>query len=252
MTLRTERSILAMLCAALWTLLGFSAPAQAESLEQSLHRAAPDLATPALGAALDALACAHASGEMTQVRRLAVIDYSLPSTQPRLWVFDLEQRALLFHELVAHGRASGERYTEQFSNREGSRQTSLGLFRTADTYVGNNGYSLRLEGLDAGYNDQAMSRAIVMHGAPYVNSEHAARHGRIGRSWGCPAVRAGIARPLIDALKGGQMLFSYYPDTQWLRASRFLNCASARHGRPDMTAAATRHVALAKLQVAQR
>lgn len=251
MTLRTARSILAMLCATVWSLLGSSAPAHAESLEQSLHRAAPDLATSALGAAIDALSCANASGEMAQVQRLAVIDYSLPSTQPRLWVFDLEQRALLFHELVAHGRESGEKYTQQFSNREGSRQTSLGLFRTTDTYVGSNGYSLRLVGLDPGYNDQAMSRAIVMHGAPYVNEEHAARHGRIGRSWGCPAVRAGIARPLIDALKGGQLLFSYYPDRQWLRASRFLNCASARARRPDTTAAAIRGPGTA-MQVARR
>ena len=95
------------------------------------------------------------------------------------------------------------------------------------TYVGSNGYSLRLDGLDAGFNDRARDRAIVMHGAPYVNPEIAAAQGRIGRSWGCPALRAAIATKVIDTIRGGSVIFSYYPDQEWLRTSRFLNCTSA-------------------------
>lgn len=255
---RTHRSFLARL--ALCT-LGFwvGAPTtHAGDLHARLLAAAPNLSPQVLAAALDALACAQAEGSFGALSRLGVIDYSLPSRVPRLWVFDLDRRSLLFHELVAHGRMSGETHTRQFSNLLGSRQTSLGLFRTADTYVGSNGYSLRLEGLEAGFNDQALSRAIVMHGAPYVDPTLALRHGRIGRSWGCPAVAAGVARPIIDTLKGGQMLFSYYPDPQWLSTSHYLNCpaAKAQHqttaARDASDTTRAQRARLAKLHVATR
>ena len=174
-------------------------------------------------AALDASQCATAHG-MSPSRRLAVIDYSRPSTEPRLWVFDLQQRTLLHQELVAHGRNTGDNYAQHFSNAPGSLQSSLGLYRTLDTYQGSNGYSLRMEGLDTGFNDLAKERAIVMHGAPYVNEALSKSQNRIGRSWGCPAVRMGVARQIIDELKGGQFVFSYYPDHKWLSSSRYLNC----------------------------
>jgi hypothetical protein len=106
------------------------------------------------------------------------------------------------------------------------RQTSIGLFVTDDTYVGSNGYSLRLDGLDAGFNDRARDRAIVMHGAPYVSEEFAAAQGRIGRSWGCPALRTAIASKVINTIRGGGVIFSYYPNQDWLHASKFLNCSS--------------------------
>jgi hypothetical protein len=101
------------------------------------------------------------------------------------------------------------------------------LFRTLDTYNGNNGYSLRMDGLEAGFNDKALERAIVMHGAPYVNENLSRTQGRIGRSWGCPAVNSGIARRMIDTLKGGQFIFSYYPDQRWLASSPYLHCNAA-------------------------
>jgi hypothetical protein len=104
-----------------------------------------------------------------------------------------------------------------------SRQSSIGLFTTADTYVGSNGYSLRLDGLEKGFNAQARARAIVVHGAPYVDANLAASQGRIGRSWGCPALREAVARRVIDTISGGGVIFSYYPDSQWLKSSRFLN-----------------------------
>ena len=157
-----------------------------------------------------------------------MIDYSLPSTEPRLWVFDLVHRKLLFHELVAHGRNSGGDLATRFSNRPDSLESSLGLFRTLGAYDGHNGYSLRMEGLDPGFNSNALERALVIHGAAYVNPALARKEGRIGRSWGCPAVRTAVARPLIDALKGGQYVFSYYPNPQWLGASRNLQCSPAQ------------------------
>jgi L,D-transpeptidase catalytic domain len=175
--------------------------------------------------ALNAAACARDSGAVTNDRLLTVIDYSKASTQPRLWVLDLERERVLFEELVAHGRGSGENFATRFSNVDGSHQTSLGLFRTADTYVGANGYSLRLDGLEAGVNDRARDRAIVMHGAPYVNDSSVRALGRLGRSHGCPALRPAVARTVIDTIKQGSLVFAYYPDKRWLNGSRFLNCS---------------------------
>lgn len=188
-----------------------------------LSRAAPGANPKVIAMALSALDCALADG-MTPARNLTLIDYSLASTKPRLWVFDLVTGKLLFHELVAHGMKTGKNFARNFSNTLGSHQTSLGLFLTKDTYVGANGYSLRMEGLEAGFNDRAKERAIVFHGADYVDLKLAKKLGHLGRSHGCPAVRRGVAQKVIDTIKGEQFLFSYYPDKQWLNASRFLNC----------------------------
>lgn len=200
------------------------------TLAARLEAAAPDADPAVIALALEALQCATAGG-MPASQKLAVIDYSLPSTQPRLWVFDLDSARLLFRELVAHGRNSGDNMTTHFSNTLNSRASSIGLFRTRETYQGSNGYSLRMDGLEAGVNDKALERAIVMHGAPYVNASVVEKQGRLGRSWGCPAVREGVARQIIDTLKGGQFLFSYYPDRNWLTSSRYLNCPLRTAGR---------------------
>jgi hypothetical protein len=178
--------------------------------------------------ALNAAQCAVRSGDVSSLQTLTVIDYSRPSTERRLWVFDLRHRALLYEELVAHGSGSGMNVATSFSNQPDTHQSSLGLFRTDDTYVGRNGYSLRLHGLDAGFNDNAYSRAIVMHGAPYVSDDVVKRQGRLGRSWGCPALRDGIAREVIDTVKGTGLVFAYYPDPRWLDASKYLrDCGGA-------------------------
>ena len=216
---------------------GFAAAHAAEpSLQDALSKLAPHANPQVIGLALAATECAAAQGQPPS-DRLAVIDYSKPSTEPRLWVFDLAKRKVLYHELVAHGRNTGENLATAFSNRSESLQSSLGLFRTLDTYVGRNGYSLRMEGLEPGTNDHALARALVIHGASYVNSAFARQQGRIGRSYGCPAVRNAIARPLIDTLKGGQYVFSYYPDPRWLHASPYLKCSRGR----AMTASLNAH-----------
>ena len=177
--------------------------------------------------AMGAATCAVRAGDVTSPPTLTVIDYSKPSTEKRLWVYDLASRELLFEELVAHGSGSGQNLPTLFSNEPETHRSSLGLFVTEDTYVGKNGYSLRLNGLDTGYNDHARERAIVMHGAPYVSADVAKRQGRLGRSWGCPALEAGIARQVIDRVKGGGLVFAYYPDQQWLKASKYLGTCGA-------------------------
>jgi hypothetical protein len=185
---------------------------------------APDANRDAIAIALAAMRCAQGSGVGAGASRLALIDYSRPSTEPRLWVFDLRNNRLLFEEVVAHGRGSGENFAKVFSNESGSHASSLGLFLTRATYQGRNGYSLRMQGLEPGINDAAMERAIVMHGAPYVDPDKAAMQGRLGRSFGCPAVREAVARGMIDALKDGQFVFAYYPDANWLDRARW-KCA---------------------------
>jgi hypothetical protein len=137
-------------------------------------------------------------------------------------VYDLHERKLLFEEVVSHGRGSGKAMATAFSNRESSHQSSLGLYRTAETYTGKHGYSLRLDGLDTGFNDRARDRAIVMHAADYVNPMAAKANGYLGRSLGCPAIRPQISRRLIDTIKQGGLLFAYYPDDRWLAGSKYL------------------------------
>ena len=172
--------------------------------------------------ALNAASCAVRSGAVNAPKTLTVIDYSKPSTERRLWVFDLNAKELVYEELVAHGQGTGANMATKFSNENESHQTSLGLFVTRDTYVGRNGYSLRLDGLDRGVNDRARERAIVMHGAPYVSEQFVKANGRLGRSHGCPAVREAVARKMIDLVKGGGLVFSYYPDAKWLKSSKYL------------------------------
>jgi hypothetical protein len=172
--------------------------------------------------ALGAASCAVRAGDVEVPATLTVIDYSKPSTEKRLWVFDLKSRELIYEELVAHGQGSGANMATQFSNEDESHRTSLGLFRTDTTYVGKNGYSLRLDGLDRGINDRARDRAIVMHGAPYVSQEFVKATGRLGRSWGCPAIGDSVAKQMIDRVKGGGLLFAYYPDAGLLKTSKYL------------------------------
>ncbi|MFT3761449.1 MAG: murein L,D-transpeptidase catalytic domain family protein [Pseudoxanthomonas sp.] len=209
------------------TLLALLAPAHAappgDPLLDELSRAAPGLDREVLTLATRAMSCALRQPDpLHRPATLSVIDYSLPSTRPRLWVFDLTQRRLLFRELVAHGRGTGENLASRFSNRSGSNMSSLGGFVTQETYVGHNGYSLRLRGLEPGYNDRARDRAIVIHGAPYVSDDLIRGQGRLGRSLGCPAVRPAIARSLIDSIRDGSFVFAYYPDADWLQHSRLL------------------------------
>jgi hypothetical protein len=181
----------------------------ARAIETALLRAAPTMRPEALRAALSAWGAMYFRGEISRPL-LTVIDYGLPSTVKRMWVFDLASRQLLFHELVAHGRNSGDDLAQSFSNEEGSLMTSLGAFVTGTTYNGKNGYSLHLHGMEPGVNDRAEARTIVVHGAPYVDEDVAHKLGRLGRSFGCPAVRPAIARALIDEVKDRTLLYAWH------------------------------------------
>ena len=203
-----------------------------------LAKGAQGLSPKVLAMALDAMECAQARGVEGRDDLLTVIDYSLPSTQPRLWVLDLERGDVLYRELVAHGRGTGENYATRFSNKMDSHQTSLGLFLTGGTYEGGNGYSLRLKGLDEGFNDRAEERHIVMHGAWYVSEDQIRSQGRLGRSWGCPALSQKMARPVIDDIKGGSFVFAYGKDSNWIRTASSNSCGTTPGGGSNTMALA--------------
>jgi hypothetical protein len=150
--------------------------------------------------------------EVPQKQLLSIIDYSKPSTEKRFFIIDIKNQKLLYHTLVAHGKRSGYINATKFSNRIGSHKSSLGFFRTGNSYFGKRGYSLQLEGLEKGINDNARSRGIVIHGANYVDEKFISGCGVIGRSWGCPSVSQKISREIIDLLKGGNLLYIYADD----------------------------------------
>ena len=154
---------------------------------------------------------------------LTLIDFTRPSTEPRLFVFDMNEHKLIYSSLVAHGRNSGGNYATSFSNKEGSFQSSLGFYLTSDTYTGKNGYSLVLDGLEKGINDNARSRAIVVHGAHYANPSVVQAGGRLGRSLGCPALPQKVSRTIIDAIKGGSVMYVYADRQEYLSSSTILS-----------------------------
>ena len=154
---------------------------------------------------------------------LSIVDFSMPSTQKRLLVLDMDSHRVLFNTHVAHGKNSGWNYATSFSNQVGSLQSSLGFYLTENTYQGGNGYSLILEGLENGFNNKAKERAIVIHGAPYCNPTIINGSGRLGRSFGCPALPPTLARPIIDTIKGGSVLFVFAQNSTYLAQSHYLN-----------------------------
>ena len=156
-----------------------------------------------------------------QKQRLTVIDFDLPSTEKRLWVLDLATNQVLFHTLVAHGHNSGENLATNFSNTDESNMSSLGFYVTADEYNGKHGHSLRLNGMDEGFNTNAAMRSVVMHGADYVSEDFIRQNGRLGRSLGCPALPIDQYSQIIDAVTGGTCLFISKSDAGY--SSRFLN-----------------------------
>ena len=153
---------------------------------------------------------------------ISIADFTKASTEKRLFVIDLEKGALIYKTLVAHGRNSGTNYATNFSNQPSSFKSSLGFYVTGDTYSGKHGYSLHLNGVEKGINDQAFNRAIVIHGAPYVSDALGNQQGYIGRSLGCPALPEKIAGKVIDFIKEGTCLFIYAPVTNYLTKSPIL------------------------------
>lgn len=192
---------------------GYSAEKIFESLAQD------DQNTPNFEALNHALEGWEKLAEGLDKPLLTLIDFTLPSTEKRLWVIDVEKGKILLNTVVAHGRNTGELMATNFSNTHESFQSSLGFYKTAETYHGKHGYSLRLDGLEKGFNDQARARAIVIHGAEYAREEFAKTTGRLGRSLGCPALPPELSAKVIDLIKGGSLLFIYGKDDKYLRQS---------------------------------
>lgn len=163
-----------------------------------------------------------AKGLLERDGLLTIIDFSQSSKNKRLYVLDLTGVRLLFNTYVAHGRRSGGEYATSFSDRNHSNKSSLGFYVTRNTYTGGDGYSLRLQGLDRGFNDKALARNVVLHGSWYVNEEYLNTHGMMGRSLGCPAVPMGEHEEIIDSIKEGSCVFMYYPDNNYLHHSTVL------------------------------
>lgn len=153
---------------------------------------------------------------------LTIVDYSLPSTARRLWVINMRTKQVLFHTHVAHGSGSGNNYATRFSNRHGSRMSSLGLYLTTHMYDGHYGKALNLIGLENNFNSNAEARRIVFHRAHYVDESVIKQIGRLGRSFGCFALNRKVADQVMQTIKGGSLVFCYYPDAKWLRESKYL------------------------------
>lgn len=161
-------------------------------------------------------------GTLQKKDTLTVIDYSLSSNQKRLWVLDLRNLKVLFHELVAHGKNSGNEYARKFSNTSNSFQSSLGFFLTGEIYSGKHETSLRLFGIENKFNGKAFERGIVIHGADYVSESFIRSNQRLGRSQGCPAVSENVINHLANTISNGACVFAYYPHKTYLKNSKVL------------------------------
>ena len=152
---------------------------------------------------------------------ITIADLSQSANSKRLYVIDLEHKAVLFNTYVAHGRNSGDEFARSFANRPHSFKSSLGFFITGEPYKGAHGLSLRLHGGEKGINDRALERGIVVHGASYVSEKFIRDTGRLGRSQGCPAVPDELCKPIVECIKDGSCVFLFYPDSTYFEKSEF-------------------------------
>lgn len=162
-------------------------------------------------------------GRIENTDVITICDFSLSSRQKRLFIIDLKNGELLLNTYVAHGRKSGMEYARSFSNKANSHQSSLGFYITRNQYYGENGLSLRLDGIDKGFNDKALKRNIVVHGSEYANDEFLNTNSFLGRSYGCPAVPEGDIENIVNTIKEGSCFFIYYPAKKYITSSKILN-----------------------------
>jgi hypothetical protein len=188
-----------------------------------LHNTSPTLNHQVINKVLTTLKCVSAYN-VDHNDILTIIDYSIPSNEKRLWVFNLKEKKLLFNTYVSHGIKSGSLISNYFSNKNNSKASSIGVYRTQQAYYGRDGLSLRLDGLDQSFNDNASNRSVVMHSGWYVEEWFIKKYGRPGRSWGCPALPLENAKAIINTIKDKSLLVIYYPSDSWFNKSKFLNC----------------------------
>ncbi|MBL7481270.1 murein L,D-transpeptidase catalytic domain family protein [Legionella bononiensis] len=201
---------------------------QLNEIKEMLQKEGGTLSAPVINKVLKSIKCATAYN-VQRNNILTIIDYSLPSNEKRLWVFDLYEKKLLFHTYVSHGIRSGTLLTNYFSNKYDSKASSIGVYRTDQAYYGREGLSLRLAGLDKNFNDNAYNRSVVMHGGWYVEENFIKRYGRPGRSWGCPALPMDLYKPIINTIKDNSLMVIYYPSDEWFGKSKFLTCDAVDH-----------------------
>ncbi|MFT4093740.1 MAG: murein L,D-transpeptidase catalytic domain family protein [Niabella sp.] len=181
----------------------------AEFVYDSLKLDSQGLSHNAFEYAIDGFEALDKKGVLKNDSILTIIDFDQPSYKKRMYVLDIKNYKVLFNTLVAHGKNTGKEMAESFSNTNSSNKSSLGFYITDETYFGSKGYSLKLKGIETKFNSNAMRRAIVVHGAWYVNQSLANEQGYIGRSLGCPAVPQELTKPIIQAIKNGSCLFIY-------------------------------------------
>lgn len=163
------------------------------------------------------------NGKISNEEVISIVDFTKSSAQKRLFVIDIKNAKVLFNTYVSHGQHTGQEFAKKFSNNLESNQSSLGFYITSGTYMGKNGFSMRLNGLENNFNDRAVERAIVMHGASYVSEGYIKSRGFLGRSLGCPAVPEKLNKPIIEKIKNGSCLFIYSEDNRYLSKSKILN-----------------------------
>lgn len=196
-------------------------------LYDSLHLAAEGLSRAAFEYAMEGYQYLLREGKIQNDETVSIIDFTLPSTEKRLFVVDVKLGKVLFNTYVSHGRNSGKEMATEFSNDPQSYKSSLGFYVTAGTYTGKHGYSLKLEGEEPGINDNALARGIVMHSAPYVSERTIDQLGFLGRSQGCPAVPGALYKSIITAIKDGSCLFIYSDNNNYLSHSPILKDIAA-------------------------
>lgn len=201
--------------------------AEVTGLYQQLELAQYNLSYDAFELAIIGYSNLREQGQLDRQSLLTIIDFSKSSSEKRFLTIDLDKKQVLFYTHVAHGKNSGDEMAQAFSNRMHSLQSSLGFYKTASTYIGNHGYSMRLDGLEPQFNSRARDRAIVVHPADYVSKRFRQKYGRIGRSWGCPALPPEVSQRIIDTIKNGSCLFIYSPDKNYLSHSTLLDVNAA-------------------------
>jgi L,D-transpeptidase catalytic domain len=200
-----------------------SAIARFNVLYDSLGLETLNLSREAFQDAVQGFLSLQATGIIHNTNVLSIVDFSLPSSQKRLFIIDMQNGRLLFNTWVAHGRNSGTLMATRFSNRSNSLMSSLGFYVTGDPFMGQHGYSLHLDGIEPGWNDHVHRRSIIMHPADYVSEDHIRQWGYLGRSEGCPAIPEELDAAIIDQIKGGSCLFLYAPNAHYLHRSNLLS-----------------------------
>lgn len=195
-----------------------------EDIYSTLSLAETGLARDAYDLAIKGLKKLDAEGKLQNPNIVTIADYSQSSNKKRLYVIDLKNRKLLFNTFVAHGRNTGDEFARSFSNEEGSLKSSLGFYITENPIVGSHtGFALMINGVEKGFNDHAVKRAIIIHAAEYATENFIKKYGRLGRSLGCPALPPDLNKPIIERIKGGTCLFIYNPDNNYICSSSLLN-----------------------------